>query len=583
MSTTPLIHNAEITQLERDVIGLERQQKYLSYISYLPPELLNRIFYFSLSFLEAGGRSRSKILPEDTRASILRVSHHWRTITLISPELWTDIHIRDTTKLHYLDICLENARNAPLYIEAYLINHPGGTQGRGVQHTLQAAAQRVKGATLYASIGVLRHLFPSIKGYLHTIEFLEMGTFVCGSPPEPVVRGILTPLDECQGLRHLRIVGFEALIFLAWFNPSSLETLDVSFRSIPAPVSRIARDLFAFLRRVGPHLKSLNLVLLAPGFANVQRNHFLARMGSSPIKMPILKTLSLTSDIPGLLPALSSLICAPASSRSINIVTRSSDPIRVADNPWQDISAALQEARLNFSSPKYLRIGEPSISNSILPDASSDFTTIPATECAPLSARNKPGETTVRVSIETPIADLPQSDFTAIPLGRFDRDRTCSDEIPIPLPKSDTWLFGVLRSISLNYPLPVSFWHALAHLPSLYAIEHSVIGIQDPFLWALEEGDELGGGRVPLELRGTAERFPSLGVLGIAFRDDSVNVNVMWGRACVVRAVADLLGKRQAKWGCPPLRSMRFVGRVADVRRETLSLLRTVANEVSWG
>ncbi|KAF6749926.1 hypothetical protein DFP72DRAFT_1173235 [Ephemerocybe angulata] len=587
MSTIPLIQqdlDVEIAHLERDirVIGLERQQKSASPISNLPPELLNRIFYFCMSFLEAGGCNRSKILPEDTRASILSVSHHWRAITLISPDLWADIHIRDTTKLQYLDICLENAKNAPLYIEAYLINHLDGSKGRGVQHTLQAAAQRVKEVTLYTSIEVMRHLFPNIKAYLHTIEVLEMGTFVCGPHPERRVRESLTRLEQCQGqLRHLRVDGLDTLAFVAWSNPSSLETLDISFRSIP--VTRLSKDFFGFLRSVGPHLKSLNLVFLAPGFANVQRDNFLARMGSSPIKMPILKTLSLTSDIPGLLPALSSLICAPASSRSINIATRSSDPIRVADNPWQDISAALQEARLNFPSPKYLRIGEPSISNSILPDASSDFTTIPATECAPLSARNKPGETTVRVSIETPIADLPQSDFTAIPLGRFDRDRTCSDEIPIPLPKSDTWLFGALRSISLNYPLPVSFWHALAHLPSLYAIEHSVIGIQDPFLWALEEGDELGGGRVPLELRGTAERFPSLGVLGIAFRDDSVNVNVMWGRACVVRAVADLLGKRQAKWGCPPLRSMRFAGRVADVRRETLSLLRTVANEVSWG
>ncbi|KAF6745551.1 hypothetical protein DFP72DRAFT_47652 [Ephemerocybe angulata] len=341
MSTTPLIHKdleAEIRQLERDVIGLERQQKSLSPISYLPPELLNRIFYFSLSFLEAGGRSRSKVLPEDTRASILRVSHHWRTITLISPDLWTEIHIRDTTKLQYLDFCLERAKNAPLYIEAYLVNRPGGTKGRGVQHTLQTAAQRVRGVTLYASTGVLRHLFPSIKGYLHTIEFLEMGTFVFGFPPEPGVREILTQLDECQGLRHLRIDGFETLAFLALFNPSSLETLDVSFRSIPAPVTRIARDFFGFLRRVGPHLKSLNLVFLSPGFENAQQDAFLARMGSSPIKMPILKTLSLTSDIPGLLPALSSLICAPASSRSINIATRSSDPIRVADNPWQDIS-----------------------------------------------------------------------------------------------------------------------------------------------------------------------------------------------------------------------------------------------------
>ncbi|KAF6764595.1 hypothetical protein DFP72DRAFT_744597, partial [Ephemerocybe angulata] len=106
--------DCEIARLEQDLIVLKRRRNALSPVSQLPSEILSKIFYFGLHFLQADEKTRTEILPEDTRLSISHVDHHWRTVALESPELWSEIHVRDTTKTEYLTLAMDNSKMQPL-------------------------------------------------------------------------------------------------------------------------------------------------------------------------------------------------------------------------------------------------------------------------------------------------------------------------------------------------------------------------------------------------------------------------------------------------------------------------------------
>ncbi|KAF6742896.1 hypothetical protein DFP72DRAFT_1178702 [Ephemerocybe angulata] len=101
-------------------------------VSKLPVELLSKIFYLSLQFMDANGRRKPNTFPERKRLTIAHVSHHWRETALNFPDLWAEIYIRAKTKVEFIDLALTNSKEQPL---------------EGILHVLQEGSysRRVKG------------------------------------------------------------------------------------------------------------------------------------------------------------------------------------------------------------------------------------------------------------------------------------------------------------------------------------------------------------------------------------------------------------------------------------------------------
>ncbi|KAF6749931.1 hypothetical protein DFP72DRAFT_533017 [Ephemerocybe angulata] len=128
MSTIPESQQAlelEIAKLEQVLASLKRRRNALSAISQLPTELMHRIFYLSIRYpAEAHGKAWTRLSNlDDTRRSISHVSHDWRTIALEWPKLWSEIHIKNTPKVEYLDLIRERARAIPLSLMTHWITH----------------------------------------------------------------------------------------------------------------------------------------------------------------------------------------------------------------------------------------------------------------------------------------------------------------------------------------------------------------------------------------------------------------------------------------------------------------------------
>ncbi|KAF6751404.1 hypothetical protein DFP72DRAFT_1071604 [Ephemerocybe angulata] len=112
-------------------------------VSKLPVELLSKVFYLSLQFMDANGRRKPNTFPERTRLTIAHVSHHWRETALNFPDLWAEIYIRAKSKVEFIDLALTNSKEQPLYMEALALRH----NKEGILHVLQEGSysRRVKG------------------------------------------------------------------------------------------------------------------------------------------------------------------------------------------------------------------------------------------------------------------------------------------------------------------------------------------------------------------------------------------------------------------------------------------------------
>ncbi|KAF5325837.1 hypothetical protein D9611_000629 [Ephemerocybe angulata] len=224
MSTIPESQQAlelEIAKLEQDLASLKRRRNALSAISQLPTELMHRIFHLSIRYPdEARGRDWTPLLNlEYTRRSVSHVSHNWRTIALEWPTLWSEIHIRNTPKVAYLDLVRERARGIPLSLMTHWI---ANSAVPAVRHILQSERARLKSVTLHEPVSVLRDLLPELKACCNTIEFLDLddpSRHALG-PPDLTETDALCNFPK---LRHLRISAWETLVIPPLsFNPTSL-------------------------------------------------------------------------------------------------------------------------------------------------------------------------------------------------------------------------------------------------------------------------------------------------------------------------------------------------------------------------
>ncbi|KAF5326389.1 hypothetical protein D9611_000634 [Ephemerocybe angulata] len=537
--------DCKIARLEQDLIVLKRRRNALSPISQLPSELLRKIFYLSLHFLQADRNSRTKILPEDTRLSISHVDHHWRTAVLESPELWSEIHVRNTTKVEYLAIARNNSKMQPLYVDGYDINLTGAG---GVRHILQTEPHRIKSVTLHAPIEVMRSLLPDLKVSCEAIEFLELN----GSAVQAHVD--LTQHDtffNFPKLRHLRVTFWDTLLIPSSFHPPSLVRLEIYFHRSSA--NHITRSTFAALRTVASTLEILGLRFQS----SASSQDILNSIGRLPIHMPRLDMASFLSNSPGILPELLSLFHVPPSFRSVSLIAQGS---AANANEFQAITSALQRSYASIYSPNVLivRQGPPPIT--------------PSSDAIEVLIKHRAG-----VTLKHCISAFLIPSRGRQPIFSSDDDHA----LPISFPSSKGWLFGTLRDVNVEADLPVAFWRAFAYIPTLSTIKYRVTRPDDGFHRALEE---IVVGEGPLE--GDEEVFPSLTAVCPTFRGTSIEWDEDYARGLAV-----LLGRAWARSGVssPPLALLEFRGcssnRLDDgTVRSFRSVVRGVAvwNDQRW-
>ncbi|KAF6749924.1 hypothetical protein DFP72DRAFT_912037 [Ephemerocybe angulata] len=537
--------DCEIARLEQALIVLKRRRNALSPVSQLPSELLSKIFYLSLRFIQADRRSRTKILPEDTRLSISHVAHHWRTVALESPELWSEIHVRDTTKVEYLALARNNSKMQPLYVEGYNINLTGAA---GVRYVLQTEPHRINGVTLHAPIEVMRSLLPYLKRCCEAIEFLYL----------ELPRRVQTPLDSTDHdiffnipkLRNLGICYWDTLLIPTSFQPSSLVKLELYFTRSPS--AQVTRSAFAALRAIASTLKNLFLSFLSRSSSPDFWNNF----DRSPIDMPSLEVAFLVARTPGVLPELVSLIRPPSSFSEVYIAGEGS---AATPDEYHAIVSALQRTYSSIYSPNFLRVRRPV-------QAAADSNAIEVIADLKPTHKNIQTNSTTN-SIRTVI--IPSSN-SSLPISS-----PGSHPLPIPFPNSSDWLFGSQRVIVLEVDLPVAFWRAFSRIPTLSTIYYCAKRAEDGFLQALEEIVANEG-----PFKGDETYFPSLHTVYPIFSEEDIAWDIEYARSLAI-----LLGKAWAKSSASgSLTLLQFVGCSSEsLDKETVCILRSVVRGVlAW-
>ncbi|KAF6749904.1 hypothetical protein DFP72DRAFT_912005 [Ephemerocybe angulata] len=541
MSTTPKSQkdlDIEIAQLEQDLIKLKRRRNMLSPVSQLPPELLTRIFYLSLRFIEADGLKRAEIHPEVTRLAITHVSHDWRTVGHESPELWSEIHVRDTTKMECLDFSRKMAKNLPLHAEAYnMINKDGIA---GVRHIFQTETERLKGAALYGHIDVMRLLLQELKTCREVIEVLDIGISTKPFRTYPGFQEADTFFDLPK-LKELTIYNWNTLLIPLSFQPFALVKFEIYF-TVGPPATHIMHAFLACLRNVGPSLRYLKLVF---------GNHAIPQVFSLNdtvmplIDMPRLEQLSLMSSSLGVVAALFTLIRLPSSVREIYLHQSVPDTV---GNHIEEIATALQHGLAVLTSPQYLQIKIP---HSHL---------LGAVEFVALRNPSVRGRHLIGTThIEVVLSLLSSSRSQGTP---------CSDEsrnLPIPSFHSHGWLYCQLQTIVIDLTLPLSFWRSIACIPPLMELRYRVTSLDDNFIQTLREAVEHGG-----------RPFPSLTRIIPVFKGTELRWDINYARN-----LATQLSQVRAKDNMG-IKRFEFLECSSAIDDTTRCLLQSVAKDVVW-
>ncbi|KAJ3544478.1 hypothetical protein NMY22_g2766 [Coprinellus aureogranulatus] len=242
------IIDAQICQLERELLELKRERNELSPISALPPEILCRILLLATSFDRH--TTYYNELPDVLRAercigTLCHVSHFWRLTALGCPELWADVDIGEATDPRRVDFMLRNAHPHPI---SFLIKF-GDTSI--VDKLLQVAQPQT-----------LRALYLDITDTRFPQEFTATGLRIAQHP---------IFARETPGLRDLMING--AAIPLP--SPILVRSPQLTFLSLPVQEGGTLSQVLDVLRNT-PLLERLCLELAplqSPGAANLKPVH----------------------------------------------------------------------------------------------------------------------------------------------------------------------------------------------------------------------------------------------------------------------------------------------------------------------
>ncbi|KAJ3511283.1 hypothetical protein NMY22_g15698 [Coprinellus aureogranulatus] len=111
------IIDAQICQLERELLELKRERNELSPISTLPPEILCQILLWATSLVRIPQHINA--LPEKLRVdgyigTLCHVSHAWRSTALACPELWVEIDVGKASDPRGIDFMVQHAHAHPI-------------------------------------------------------------------------------------------------------------------------------------------------------------------------------------------------------------------------------------------------------------------------------------------------------------------------------------------------------------------------------------------------------------------------------------------------------------------------------------
>ncbi|KAF6749925.1 hypothetical protein DFP72DRAFT_912038 [Ephemerocybe angulata] len=275
----------------------------------------------------------------------------------------------------------------------------------------------------------------------------------------------------------------------------------------------IIRSTFAALRAVASTLEILTMRFHSMSSSEDFPNN----IDRAPIHMPRMKTAIISSNSPGDLTELLLLFHFPPSFRSVTLIAQRS---AANANEFQAIASALHKSYASIYYPHGLIVKKAVLSAG--PNAIE------------VLVQHRTGVENTSVKKCITIVLIPQHDTQ--PVFSSDDDHA----LPISFPSSKDWLFGTLRHVHLEVDLPVAFWRAFAHIPTLSAIKYWVTRPDDSFHRALE-GIVVGEG--PLE--GDEEVFPSLTAVCPTFRGTSIEWDEDYARGLAV-----LLGRAWARSVC---------------------------------
>ncbi|KAF7799886.1 hypothetical protein EIP86_011128 [Pleurotus ostreatoroseus] len=245
-------HTYEISRIQDEQRALRTQYNAVApHISRLPPELLSLIFQafvddywdadYGNTYMTRGSRTQIYRTSMCGWLFVLHVCHHWRSVALGTPSLWSRIELGCEP---YVELALKHSGEQPLKIFA----------GR-------ARSDRLPRMDAYNSATVIQHL-PPVFSRLHTVQ-LRVANPVIKSALEslydlnyglqaPMLKTLIIILNIDQridsipilsnlGLPNLTSLEIEngSLILLQSFVRPTLTTLDVKFSPACTPSAMV--------------------------------------------------------------------------------------------------------------------------------------------------------------------------------------------------------------------------------------------------------------------------------------------------------------------------------------------------------
>ncbi|KAF6751386.1 hypothetical protein DFP72DRAFT_908273 [Ephemerocybe angulata] len=490
----------EIARLEQDLLALKRRRNTELPVSRLPPELLSKIFFLALRYMDV---DYSKMRPQWTKMSICAVSHHWREIAFNAPELWMEIQIQANTKVQYLDLALKQvAENQAVYIDGWHVTSNGGF---GARRILEAGKRwQVKRAVLNASAETIHRIFDGLDLKSEGTEALELTCLDW--------MGKLSCSDALAGaFPHIR-----RLFLMGWEVPRASELLkfsalaDFTLHRISVMTPEDLQEIFLFLK-LARHLTDFNLDIPST------EHHFPNGPWPTLPRLGKVKALSISSRDNQITSILLGALYLSADVERMTVVFGSHTGSTSAEVS-QQAASTLNLALRHTTAPRSLLV------TSTIGDDGDER----GFEYIGFGAQWD-GKRTLGI-------------FMVVPGASF-RDVGLSQTLySLPFTNPEDWLLSRLESIEVVHYPSFPFWEAIAGIPTLQKISVRAWQRNDCFTRALQ-GDGLPDGSPQ---PGTTTPFPALNSIDVIFTARSLNTMFKNGYA---QDLASALRTRAARGG----------------------------------
>ncbi|KAF5339305.1 hypothetical protein D9611_009918 [Ephemerocybe angulata] len=528
----------EIAQLEQDLASLKRRRNALSPVSQLPPEILARIFFLTLPFVDLAERRLSteeEPRLEQAKGRLCAVSSRWRETAFAAPELWRDIHIRYHTKAQYLNFALDNIG------EKQTISLDADTVGKTipeVRRVLEAGNTRVlKRVSLGVGEETMHRIFQQLEARSEGTEELVLRSHQ--------IRGRLSNLQTVATvfpqLRKLRL--------LNWRIPKDLHQLStithLVFKEIRGLTEEDLRKLLVFFKTAG-HIESLELQFQQT--AAVFPENIL---GSAEVELHHLKRFKVQADNTLVLLALLTAIRLPAEIEVVVILAEDK-----SNELSRQLTSAVSLACSHILPPEELGLSKVIV---LTPDGAKQ---LPQYVGFQGFWSGKPEQLLKLVMAVPKDNAVPSNPNTQI-----------CQLYSLPFTSSaNPWLLSRLQDMSIGFQPSFTFWQLIADIPTLRRLKLNAWHLDDCFLRILRGDEDTHSPSVP------RIPFPVLQSLQIFIVTPDLDIDY-------ARALAHALKRRTAGAGegkLAPIREINFKLCTLQIDEETDVLLLSVASDITW-